>query len=887
MPLWPLGRWFSLRILSLLVPALLLVIFWTTWRELQPLRQQQSLLNQQIISNILPLHKLLYLHTETLRSLQDRTAYFLKNSSPLSTKEVYLRGREILDSQDESNHHFQQQLTQLIQPLNLHNTTLDLQLAALNHQLRRYRDALVSALKSASLDPKQAPKRVQLIATRHNSISFAAADLFNTLSSAASQRTTAQAQKLDQQFHTLAWTGSSILLITLFISLVMLTRVRGNITILAHALKGLSEGDYQWSQNCQKKLDTDFAILKDVTNHLSDLYAKLRQSNDALLQERLNLEQRVAKRTQALQQFNDHLLNEIEQRRAAEEQLHLYQRVVEHTDEAVLITDKESRVIAVNEAYLRITGYVREDVLGYNPRISQSGHHDARFYQQMWQSIATHGVWRGEIWDKRKDGSIFPKWLTINTVYDHQGEVINYVGIFIDITEQKATEKKLEDLAFKDSLTGLPNRTLYQDRLQRELEVATRQDWGLMLFFIDLDRFKMINDTLGHDMGDLLLKAVATRIQKTLRKSDIVCRLGGDEFTVILPELSSQRKATELAKAILTQLHLKFQLHEHEAHIGASIGIACFPQDGRTAPLLNKHADVAMYQAKKAGRGTYRFFQEEMNQVNTRRAETESHMRIALEEAQFKVWFQPKVDLHSQRIVGAEALARWHHPDKGVIHPDQFIAIAEQTNLILPLGQQILRQACRSAKLWIQQHGQNLPVAVNISPRQFRDTKLLQRVTETLQETGLPAECLELEITESMAMADMNHALNVVTSLKKIGVRIAIDDFGTGYSSLNYLHQFPIEILKIDRTFIQKIDPENPRGQAVVDAILLMAQQLGLEVVAEGVENTQQLEHLKRKNCQHLQGYLFCPPVEATEFQEILTASNQGKAWAQNIKKEA
>ncbi|MEW5756586.1 MAG: EAL domain-containing protein [Pseudomonadota bacterium] len=558
------------------------------------------------------------------------------------------------------------------------------------------------------------------------------------------------------------------------------------------------------------------------------------------------------------------VIRDITERKKAEEGLLLAQRVFENTTEAILITDKDARIIDVNQAYQAITGYTKDEVLGRNPGITRSGRHDRDFYQAMWQSVNTTGSWSGEIWDRRKSGEVFPKWLTINAIKNKFGETTHYVGIFTDITQLKDAENKLEQLAYYDPLTKLPNRALFFDRLRQALEQAKRKSTKMALLFIDLDRFKYVNDTLGHNIGDLMLVEVAGRITRCLRKTDTVARLGGDEFTVILGEIQRSTNTEKIAQDIIDALQRKFDIAGHEIYVGASVGIAIYPEDGADLEVLVKNADIAMYQAKSAGRGNYKFFTPELNAASQRRAELENDLRKAIADEEFTLYYQPKFALKSRRLVGLEALIRWVHPVKGIVSPAEFIPVAEETGCILQIDQWVLEAATRQLKQWYAQTGRVPRVSVNLSARQFEHTGLVGTVERALGDARVAPGLLELEITEGVIMKDAKAASLVLSRLREMGVFISVDDFGTGYSSLSYLKKLPLHVLKIDRSFIMDIERDDD-DKAIVASIISMGHSLNLEVLAEGIETEGQLRLLSDMGCDLGQGYLFSRPVPAEE----------------------
>jgi diguanylate cyclase (GGDEF)-like protein/PAS domain S-box-containing protein len=565
---------------------------------------------------------------------------------------------------------------------------------------------------------------------------------------------------------------------------------------------------------------------------------------------------------------------DITDRKQLEQQLRLDQKIIENTEEAVVITDSEAVILDVNDAYTEITGYTREDVVGQNPRFCKSGRHDEQFYKEMWRQLLENGIWSGEIWDRRKQGDVFEKWLTINAIQDSGGATVSYVGVFTDITEKKNAERKLRNILFYDPLTKLPNRTLFQERLEQAILNSQERDMPLALFCIDLDRFKDINDTLGHKAGDELLVQAAKRIRNGLRKSDIVARLCGDEFCVILSEIKLRESVGLLAMRLIHLLQQPFYLAEQEVFVDASIGISIYPDDAKEAEGLLQNADTAMHFAKEQARGSFQHFRSQMNERLLQRLNLEHDLRHALEQEEFLLHYQPKYSLTEERFVGAEALVRWLHPKEGMISPAEFIPVAEAGSMIIALGEWVLRTACRQVKTWEEEGLGRLRIAVNLSSKQFQDRKLLQFIKDTLQETGLAAEQLELEITESTVMEHPQQTAELLREIRELGVRIAIDDFGTGYSSLAYLKKFPVNTLKIDQSFVADLTKDS-EDEAIVDSIIRMAAGLKLDVVAEGVETQEQLDFFKKRRCKEVQGYFFSKPLPAEAFAEKIRASSR------------
>lgn len=553
-------------------------------------------------------------------------------------------------------------------------------------------------------------------------------------------------------------------------------------------------------------------------------------------------------------------------RNKTNEQLKLAAAVFDNSLEGIIITDGKGVILAANAAVVQATGYSKEELIGSNPRMFNSGRQPKEFYASMWEAIMHDGQWKGEIWNKRKNGEIYPEWLSISATTDKQGEVTNYIGIFIDVSKQKEAERHLDYQAHHDALTDLPNRVLFNDRLLMGIAKAKRNDQSLAVMFIDIDHFKYVNDTFGHNEGDNLLQAVAKRLKACLREEDTLSRMGGDEFTVLLQDLTGE--GTEMvARKILDAMKLPFNIGEHKLYVTASIGISVYPKDGDKPMELLKNSDTAMYRAKEDGRNNLRFFRSNMHEFSMRRIQMEEDLRHALKREEFKVYYQPQVDLVDGRVSGVEALLRWARPGVGLIPPGQFISMAEETGLILPMGEWVLRVACKQCKAWHDQGWRGLRVAVNLSARQFQQSDFVDMVARILCETGLDPECLELELTESIAMQNAAETVAVLHGLKRIGVQISIDDFGTGYSSLGYLKRFPIDRLKVDQSFVAGI-VEDPNDAAIIIAVIALAHNLGLKVIAEGVETGEQLDFLKMHFCNEVQGYLLGRPMPAEELVE-------------------
>jgi diguanylate cyclase (GGDEF)-like protein/PAS domain S-box-containing protein len=545
------------------------------------------------------------------------------------------------------------------------------------------------------------------------------------------------------------------------------------------------------------------------------------------------------------------------------------------SQEGMLVSDADNNILRVNSAFMRITGYSSEEVIGKNPRILQSGRQDTVFYAAMWKSINETGTWEGELWNRRKNGEIFPEHLTVTAVKDQDGTVTNYVATLFDITLSKAAADKIEHLAFYDPLTGLPNRRLLLDRLKPALASCCRNGRAGALLFIDMDNFKILNDTLGHDFGDLLLKQVAERLMACVREVDTVARLGGDEFVVMLEDLSAQtREALEQAgvvgNKILAALNQPYVLISHHYLSTPSIGVTLFNGQSPSLDELLKQADIAMYHAKASGRNTMRFFDPQMQASINARAELENDLRVALAENQFELYYQLQIS-HNSQIMGAEALIRWHHPRYGIVSPSDFIPLTEESGLILAIGQWVMETACAQLKVWEGSgYTRSLQLSINVSSRQFRQVDFVGQVNQILRLNGITPNKLKLELTESVVLDDIEDTILKMKALREIGVHISMDDFGTGHSSLSSLRKLPLDQLKIDQSFVSDIliDPDDA---VIVKTIIAMANSLGIEVIAEGVETEAQRVFLEQNDCPLCQGFLFSKPVPLAEFEQLLT----------------
>jgi len=599
--------------------------------------------------------------------------------------------------------------------------------------------------------------------------------------------------------------------------------------------------------------------IHDLAQSINHMRHNLQVRTDQLVETNAQLQEANAAKEIALMQA-----------KAYGEALELAAGVFSHTFEGIMITDAHGTILSVNPAFTAITGYAEEEAVGKTPRLLRSDHQHESFYSEMWSSLQAFGKWRGELWNRRKDGEAYLQWTSITTISNAAGAPHRRIAVMTDITDARRKDEHIRFQAYHDALTRLPNRMLLQNRLEHAIRMGERDGKRIALLFIDLDRFKVINDSLGHLVGDKLLQQAASRLTACVRASDTVSRQGGDEF-VVLANIEHSADAAYIAEKIIADITQPFLISDQTLHVGASIGISIYPQDGTDSATLLRNADVAMYAAKQSGRGTLRFFDAAMNERAQQRLQMEAALRRALANNEFELFYQIKICLIDRRQCGMEALIRWRDPQMGMISPADFIPLAEETGLIEAIGDWVLDAACAQMKHWSSQGIIAGPVAVNVSARQLDNPDFTDKVKSTLARHALAPDFLQIEVTESTVMAKPDMAIDALSRLVDIGITVAVDDFGTGYSSFSYLKRLPIHLLKVDRSFVKDIGASR-EDEEIVTAIIQVAHALKLEVVAEGVETQAQADFLNCLGCHFGQGYLYAKPLPAAEFERLLGA---------------
>ncbi len=544
-------------------------------------------------------------------------------------------------------------------------------------------------------------------------------------------------------------------------------------------------------------------------------------------------------------------------------------KVLESSSNGVAITDEAGNIQWVNSAFSHITGYESHEVIGENPRVLKSQHHNKEFYSNMWLDLVNKGQWKGEIWNRRKSGETYPEWMIISAIKDGEGNTIQYVSVFDDMTERIKQKEYIKHQAYHDPLTGLSNQFLFRDRLDSSILHAINHKEKFGVLILGIDRFKRINDTLGHAVGDKILKVFGEKIVSFLNPDDTASRFSGDIFAIIKKGVDHIEDLVLLANEIVDEITKPYLIDEQEIYITTSIGISLYPEDGKKSEQLINNAEAAMFRAKDMGRNNYQLYTSSMNEKALLRLSMENDLHKAVQEGELILHYQPQIDTRTGEIIGAEALVRWAHPKLGMVGPVEFIPLAEETGLIIPLGEWVLREACMQNMKWQERGLPNIKIGVNLSPLQFNQTTILDRIKSILDTTKLSPKYLDLEITESSAMQNPNYTDKILYELKDMGVKISIDDFGTGYSSLAYLRQFPIDRIKIDKSFVQGV-PLDKGQRAIVKAIIAMAKSFNIDTIAEGVETVEQLTFLKQQRCFQMQGYYYSKPVDADTFEKML-----------------
>lgn len=567
------------------------------------------------------------------------------------------------------------------------------------------------------------------------------------------------------------------------------------------------------------------------------------------------------------------IVRDISERKLQDAQVSKLSSIMEQTADIVIVTNTAGIIEYVNPSFEKITGYTYNEAVGNSPGLISSGQHKPEFYNHMWQTITSGESYSNIFINRRKDGSLFYEEKTITPIKDQTGTITHYVATGKDISERIRVHEHLQHMAHHDALTDLPNRNLFLDRLQQSLNRARWHDRLVAVMFMDLDRFKIINDTLGHNVGDQLLLQLSRRLDKTVRDGDTIARFGGDEFAILLDDIDSDSHISSLAQKLLDTLTEPFKINKQDLYVTASIGVSIFPNDGEDSETLLRNADVAMYRAKDLGKNNYQFYSDDLSARIFERLTLENHLRHALERNEFALYYQPQIDARTQKISGVEALLRWEHPDLGLVMPNNIVPLLEETGLIEKVGHWVLETACQQSRVWHDAGWSYLHMSVNISSRQFNNTDFISSLHDIINQTEINPEFLELELTESMLMRNASTTVNALHSLGGLGVRFAIDDFGTGYSSLTYLRRFPIDTIKIDSSFIHDVT-DNPDDAAIASAIIVMAQSLSLNVIAEGVENQGQLDFLTARDCYYVQGNFFSRPLPAEELTRLLEGQN-------------
>lgn len=732
-----------------------------------------------------------------------------------------------------------------------------------------YRSAIVKAVEMTSVDLRLARREL-----------IDAAEAFNAIAAAFTATTGYFQEHADEKFHdllsnmvraVLIWgvPGGLIVFAAMFLGWMTaqaLSRDLGRILTSMRRL-GANEADVTIPH---VKGDRDLEPIIDALKVFRAAMFELRRSHAVL-------EEKVKERTKSLESVVTELQREIMQRTEYEIQLGLYHKAFENIDEGIVITDKDSKIIDINSAFLRITGFDRTEAMQVRPFSFAASHHTTEFYDEFWASIGRTGSWSGEVWDVRRDGGIYPKLIAVSAVKRDGENVTNYVAVFRDITDLKEAETRLETLAFYDTLTELPNRMLFRDRLDQAIAAAARHGGMMAVMLIDLDRFKAVNDTMGHAAGDKLLKIVARRLKENVRASDTLARIGGDEFTVVVTNVSDKEAVVEVARKIVASFEPTIEIDNKFVDVGGSIGVSMYPDHGTEPEILLRHADIAMYDAKQTEGNCFRFYDPGMHQASSRRVSLVARLKRAIEKSEFQIAYQPIVDMRDSRIVGAEALVRWYEDGKTVIAPNEFIPFAEEVGLIMPIEQWLLRTVNGQTRNWHEHGMAPIQMSVNLSAAHvgYREA-LIDTIAETIGDLSPGISRLIVDLTETGLIHDPENARQVMTAVRRLGAGVAIDDFGAGYAGLGYLLNFPVDIVKIDRTLIDAI-PSDEKKRIALRAIVALVRDLGIEVVAEGVSADTQRRFLLDHGCHIGQGYLFSPPLDPDAFLDFALSNGQAR----------
>lgn len=845
--------------------------------------QQNEVLEQFARQDLSLLSRYIEVFTNLSRHHQEIYQLFNDASSQIVDEGIlYDRGVAILDSIYQST----QYMEELVRTTPTVNATIQIEESSqILTKIIAYRHSAISSIENTTVSISEAPKYLNQANEHFGYLHEHFANTLDLVRDAIKQRTTRhliETRKLTL-YLSVAGVISAILLVifSFLISGFMSKRISRSINRLydlneESTLNRSNSGDelerLQYAVEVFEKFTTTIRQQEQElvrgNRELQNKIAEKQKQEELLQQTTENLEKRVQERTASLLGINDELEREVKQRREAEQSLRIYQEIIFNTDEAIIVTEPDATIIEVNPAYENHTGYTRKELIGKKPSIVQSGFHDRNFYRTMWLSINMQGQWTGEVWNRKKNGEIFPLWVTINAIYDENKRIQYLIGLYRDISEIKKAEARLEQLAFYDALTSLPNRTLFNEKLAQELASAKRHQEKVALFFLDLDNFKDINDTMGHNMGDKLLIEVSRRLNNVLRDTDLIARISGDEFTIAITQLNDTGYAQQVAHRLLETVSIPYTINDHIMRIGISIGIAIYPDHSDNIETLRKYSDMAMYKAKSKGKNQFRIFSPELQMNREQRVNLETYLLDALETNAFHLTYQPIVDLTTGHIISCEALLRWVHQGQP-ISPEQFIPIAEESGLINQIDKWVLRTACKACVQWNSQLPSPISLHINLSAKFFQQKDTAQFIQDLLNEFQLDGSHLCFEITETAVINDSKATKKTIDRMKKLGIEVAMDDFGTGFSSLNYLTQFELDEIKIDRSFVLNLENE-PANQAVVDTVIELAKRLDIDVVAEGIETQQQYEHLRKAGCHFGQGYYFSYPLLENDLIEIV-----------------